>query len=78
MQLKLKHAWLVCCSELPKIEAVSSATDEWMYCWLAIPRFTKIIQIEMTFATYPSSQMHILKKLLLTEIVWHETVAYML
>ena len=48
---------------------------EWMYHWLVICRFTKIIQIEMTFATYPSPQMHILQKLLLTEIVWHETLA---
>lgn len=78
MQLKLRHAWLVCLSELPKPGAVSSATDERMYCWLAFSRLTKSIQIEMKFATYPSSQMHILKKLLLTEIVWHETLAYML
>lgn len=78
VQLKLEHAWLVCFSELPKIEAVSNAMDEWMYCWLAISRFKKIIQIGMTFATYPSSQMHILKKHLLTDIVWHETLAYML
>lgn len=78
VQLKLKHAWLVCFSELPKTEAVSSAMDERMYCWLAISRFTKIIQIGMTFAIHPSSQMHMLKKLLLTDIVWHETLAYML